>query len=85
LKWALVEAANTVAARRAKWGEKYPHAVGRYQRVKATTKLSGKAKVAVARHLAEAAWWVLTRKQNCEPYKIRQKDASGNPGPEQNN
>ena len=72
LQWALVEAANTVAARRGKWGEKYPHAVGLYQRVKATTQLSGKAKVAVARHLAEAAWWVLTRKQDYrEPTSAR--------------
>ena len=54
LKWALVEAANTVAAHQTKWTEKYPHAVGPYQRVKATTKLSGEAKVAVAGYLAEA-------------------------------
>ncbi len=64
LKWALVEAANTVAAHQTKWTEKYPHAVGLYQRVKGTTKLSGKAKVAVARHLAEATWWILTREQD---------------------
>ncbi|MCA2971974.1 MAG: hypothetical protein INH43_25950 [Acidobacteriaceae bacterium] len=61
-----------MAARRGKWGEKYPHAVGFYQRVKATTKLSGKAKAAMARHLAEAAWWVLTRKQDYrEPTSAR--------------
>lgn len=72
LKWALVEAANTVAAHQSKWTEKYPHAVGLYQRVKATTKLSGKAKVAVARHLAEATWWILTRKQDYrEPTSAR--------------
>lgn len=64
LRWALVEVANTVAARRAKWGEEYPHAVGLYQREKATTKLLDRAKVAMARHLAEAAWWVLTRTQD---------------------
>lgn len=63
LKWAFVEAANVVVARQQKWEEKYPHVVRLYRRVKATTKLSGKAKVAVARHLAEAAWWILTRKQ----------------------
>jgi transposase len=63
LKWAFVEAANVVVARQKKWEEKYPHAVGLYRRVKATTKISGKAKVAVGRHLAESSWWVLTRKQ----------------------
>jgi hypothetical protein len=72
LKGALVEAANTVAAHQTKWTEKYPHAVGLYQRVKETTKLSGTAKVAVARHLAEATWWILTRKQDYrEPTSAR--------------
>jgi transposase len=66
LKWAFIEAANTLAARRLKWEQKYPHAVGLYRRVQQTTKLRGKAKVAVARHLAESSWWVLTRKQ---PYR----------------
>jgi transposase len=63
LKWAFVEAANGIAARHCKWEQKYPHAVQLYRRVKATPKLPGKAKVAVARHLAEASWWILSRKQ----------------------
>ena len=63
LKWAFIEAANGIAARHVKWEQKYPHAVGLYRRVKETTKLTGKAKVAVARHLAESSWWILTRKQ----------------------
>jgi transposase len=72
LKWAFVEAANTIAAHESKWENKHIHAVGLYRRVKATTKLSGKAKVAVARHLAEATWWILTRKKDyCEPTSAR--------------
>ena len=72
LKWAFVEAANTIVARQSKWENKHIHVVGLYRRVKATTKLSGKAKVAVARHLAEASWWILTRKKDyCEPTSAR--------------
>jgi transposase len=72
LKWTFVEAANVVVARQKQWEEKYPHAVSLYRRVKATTKISGKAKVAVARHLAEATWWMLTRKQDYrEPTSAR--------------
>jgi transposase len=72
LKWVFVEAANGVVAHQKKWEDKYPHAVGLYRRVKATTKISGKAKVAVARHLAEATWWMLTRKQDYrEPTSAR--------------
>jgi transposase len=64
LKWAFVEAANVIAARRKTMEKKHPHVVRLYERVKANTKISGKAKVAVARHLAEACWWILTKKQN---------------------
>lgn len=63
LKWAFVEAANTIASQGRKMEKKHPHVVHLYERVKANTKMSGKAKVAVARHLAEASWWVLTKKQ----------------------
>lgn len=72
LKWAFVEAANTIVARQQMWEEKHAHVVGLYRRVKATTKLPGKAKVAVARHLAEASWWILTRRKDyCEPTSAR--------------
>ena len=64
LKWAYAEAANLIVAHRHKWEPKFPHVVRLYERVKATTKLSGKAAVAVARHLAEASWWILTKKQS---------------------
>jgi transposase len=63
LKWAFVEAANVIAWQRRRMEKKHPHVVRLYERVKGNTKLSGKAKVAVARHLAEASWWVLTTKQ----------------------
>jgi transposase len=79
LKWTFVEAANVVALRQKTWEEKYPHAVSLYRRVKATTKISGKAKVAVARHLAEATWWMLTRKQDYrEPTSARSASSSSN-------
>jgi transposase len=63
LKWAFVEAANVIAAQRKRMAAKHPHVTRLYERVKANTKISGKAKVAVARHLAEACWWIWTKKQ----------------------
>lgn len=63
LKWAFVEAANVIAAQHQKMEKRHPHVVDLYRRVKQTTKLSGKAKVAVARHLAEATYWVLRNKE----------------------
>lgn len=72
LKWALVEAANVIVTQQKKLEKTHPHVVELYRRVKATTKLTGKAKVAVARHLAEASWWMLTRKQAySEPTSVR--------------
>ena len=51
-----------------KMESKHLHVIRLYERVKATTKLSGKAKIAVARHLAESSWRILTKKQTyCEP------------------
>ncbi len=63
LKWAFVEAANVVVLHQRHWPER--HAVRLYQRIR-QRKGHAKAVVAVARHLAEAAYWVL--KKN-EPYK----------------
>jgi len=63
LKWAFVEAANVISARQKAWADK--HVVQLYQRLKAT-KCHGKAVTAVARHLAESSWWILTKKQ---PYR----------------
>lgn len=63
LRWAFVEAANCIVAHKKKYESTH---VGRlYQRLRAS-KNHGKAAVAVARHLAEASWWMLTKRQ---PYR----------------
>jgi transposase len=63
LKWALVEAANIVVINQGRWPSR--HVVRLYGRIK-ERKGHAKAVVAVARHLAEAAYWILRRN---EPYK----------------
>ena len=63
LKRAFVEAANVVVLNQSRWPSR--HVVRLYQRVMARQG-HARAVVAVARHLAESAYWVL-RKQ--EPYK----------------
>jgi len=60
LKWALVEAANCIVMRKQCYAGS--HVVALYERLRAS-KNHGKAAVAVARHLAEASWWMLTKKQ----------------------
>lgn len=60
LKWAFREAANVVAVHRKSW--KGRHVAMLYERIKAR-KGHGKAVGAVARHLAEAAYWILTKKE----------------------
>ena len=60
LKWAFVEAANCVVMHKQRYAQR--HVVKLYERLRAS-KNHGKAAVAVARHLAEASWWVLTKKQ----------------------
>ena len=60
LKWAFVETANLVGVnQRRLMGS---HVVRLYQRIK-RAKNHQKAVVAVGRHLAEAAWWVLTKQE----------------------
>jgi transposase len=63
LKWAFIEAANGVALNQSHWPDQ--HAVLLYLRLKGT-KGHAKAIVAVARHLAESAYWMLKRNQ---PYQ----------------
>ena len=71
LKWAFVEAANIIAGKQKGWPE--CHAVQLYQRVKHNTKMHGKAAVAVARHLAEASYWMLKKQEDYrEPKSKRQ-------------
>ena len=60
LKWAFVEAANVVAVNRGRHPER--HVSRLYERLREKRGHS-KAVGAVARHLAEAAWHVLTRKE----------------------
>jgi transposase len=60
LKWAFSEAGNSVAVNRRRWPER--HVSQLYQRVRGR-KGHNKAVGAVARHLAEAAFHVLSRQQ----------------------
>jgi len=63
LRWAFVEAAACVVSHKHRWAGL--HVVELYERLK-KQKCHGKAAVAVARHLAEASWWILSKK---EPYR----------------
>lgn len=63
LKGAFVEAANCIVMQKHRYKQR--HVVQLYERLRAA-KNHGKAAVAVARHLAEASWWMLPRKQ---PYR----------------
>ena len=65
LRWAFVEAANAVVAQQKR--REGQHVVELYRRVKAATKFHNKAAVAVARHLAESSWWILTKGQDYRP------------------
>jgi len=70
LKWALVETGNLIVINQRRLAG--THVVRLYQRIK-RKKNHQKAVVAVARHLAEAAWWVLTRQEVYrEPQGARQ-------------
>jgi transposase len=60
LRWAFVEAANCVAVSRKRFPQR--HVSRLYERLRAA-KGHQKAAVAVARHLAESAWWMLTKAQ----------------------
>jgi transposase len=61
LKWAFVEAANVIVRSRARHPDS--HVVRLYVRIR-ERKGHAKAAVAVARHLAEAAYWVLKKKES---------------------
>jgi len=60
LKWAFVETASLVVLNQRRLVGS--HVVRLYQRIK-RAKNHQKAVVAVGRHLAEAAWWVLTKQE----------------------
>jgi transposase len=61
LRWAFVEAANLTVMRRKQFPRR--HVSQLYERLR-PGKGHQKAAVAVARHLAESAWWVLTKDQD---------------------
>lgn len=61
LRWAFVEAANITVIRRKQHPER--HVSRLYERLR-PGKGHQKAAVAVARHLAEAAWWILKKQQD---------------------
>lgn len=63
LKWAFIEAANVVCLNRGRWPDR--HVVRLYERI-AERRGHPKAIGAVARHLAEATYWILTK---AEPYR----------------
>jgi transposase len=58
LKWAFVEAADAIALNQGHWPEK--HVVKLYRRIR-SRRGHGTAAVAVGRHLAEAAYWMLKK------------------------
>src|SRR5215472_15510036 len=60
LKWAFVETANLIVINQRRLGG--THVVRLYQKIK-RAKNHQKAAIAVARHLAEAAWWVLSKQE----------------------
>ncbi len=64
LKWAFVEAANLVVAQPQKWHGS--HVLRLYQRLR-RKKNHQRAVVALARHLAEAAYWVLRKGEVYQP------------------
>jgi transposase len=60
LKWALVETGNLIVISQLRLAG--THVVRLYQRIK-RAKNHQKAVAAVGRHLAEAAWWMLTKQE----------------------
>src|SRR5512135_1107343 len=78
LKWAFVETGSLVVLNQR--GLAGTHVVRLYQRIK-RVKNHQKAVVAVARHLAEATWWVLTKLEGYrEPQGPRQQALSSTHG-----
>lgn len=77
LKWAFVEAANVVAMNHRRWEGR--HAAGLYKRLR-ERKGHAKAAGAVARHLAEASWHVLSRDEDYrDPAANRDDPTEGRP------
>jgi transposase len=73
LKWAFVEAASLVVLQRRRMA--HTHALRLYQRIH-SRKNHQKAVVAVARHFAEAAYWILRKQEAYREPKVRSRCAS---------
>jgi len=73
LKWAYVEAANLIAISQRRLAGS--HVARLYQRISRTKKHSI-AIVAVARHLAEASYWILTKREGYREPKVPAKVSS---------
>lgn len=81
LKYAFVEAANSIV----RWRNRYPerHTTKLYNRIRAK-KNHPKAVVAVARHLAEASYWMLTKNQEYVDPSVSSTQGKARPGTEKN-
>jgi len=78
LKWAYVEAVSVLVRQQQRRAG--THVIRLYQRVRRRTGSYGKAAVAVARHLAEASYWMLRRQQEYrEPAGPQSKGHRGTP------
>lgn len=77
LKWAFVEIGNLIVVNQ----RRLPgtHVVRLYQRIK-RKKNHQKAVTAVARHLAEAAWWILTKQEVYHEPRPARQDLSSTHG-----
>jgi len=67
LKWAFTEAANVISTHKKHWA--YRHSVRLYNRI-AAKKNHQKAVGAVARHLAEATYWMLRKDEDYKEPKV---------------
>jgi len=74
LRWAYVEAANSPSSRRRT--DPAPHVAVLYQRLK-QRRGHAKAIGAVARHLAEASYHILTKKEPYRDPQLRQRSSQG--------
>jgi transposase len=77
LKWAFVETGNLIVINQRRFAG--THVVQLYRRIK-RAKNHQKAVVAVARHLAESAWWVLTRQEVYRDPRIARQALSSTHG-----
>src|SRR5882762_9108124 len=77
LKWAFVKTANLIVLNQHRLAG--THVVRLYQRIK-RAKNHQKAVVAVARHLAEAAWWMLTKLEGYSEPQRSQRTLSSTHG-----